>query len=103
MLARMALPFRILAGALAGPLSAQAGQGTYTTVPIASETIPMPDGAMHVLGDYRQIMLASSPTFPTHNTRGDCLGLVRIVDGKPAAAGGSCFGQSVTATRCGGK
>ena len=95
MLSRMALPFMIVVGALASPLSAQSGQGTYTTVSIASDTIPMPDGATHVLGHYRQVMLASSPTFPTHNTMGDCAGLIRIVDGKPAAASGSCFGQSM--------
>lgn len=93
MRSRLALPLVILIGA-AAPLSAQAGQGTYMTVPVASDTMAMPDGSMQLLGHYEQIVLANTPTHLMNDTKGKCVGLFRVVDGKPASASGICFTQA---------
>lgn len=94
MFKRSILPSLFLVAALAGPLAAQSGQGTFSTIPMAADTIAMPDGAMHMLLHYQQITLANSASFPIHNTKLDCVGMFRVVGEMPEAGSGSCFGQA---------
>ncbi len=93
MQSRIAPLVTILAFAAAAPLAAQGGQGTYSTVPTASDTMVMPGNAVHMLFHYQQVTLATAPAFPIHNTKGDCIGMMRIEGEKPVAGSGSCFAQ----------
>jgi len=95
MLTRTVLPLAFLLGGLASPLAAQAGQGTFTTVTISATNTVLPDSAVQTLQHYRQISLANAPTFPLHNTKGDCVGLFRVVKGAAVAGSGSCFVQAM--------
>jgi hypothetical protein len=94
MIKRSTVTSMMLAVALAGPLAAQSGQGTFATLPVVADTMAMPDGATHIINHYQQITLADSPTFPIHNTKLDCVGMFRIVNDMPEAGSGSCFGQA---------
>ncbi|MDH3455535.1 MAG: hypothetical protein OER90_01720 [Gemmatimonadota bacterium] len=95
MFKRSAFPSLMLVVGLAGPLAAQSGTGTFSTIPMASDTIAMPDGAAHIMNHYQQITLANSATYPIHNTKLDCVAMFRIVGDMPQAGSGSCFGQSL--------
>ena len=95
MLIRRVLPLAFLVGGLAGPLAAQAGQGTFTTVTISADDTVLPDSTVQTLQHYRQITLANTPTFPLHNTKGDCVGQFRVAKGAAVAGSGSCFVQAM--------
>ena len=95
MLTRTTLPLALLVLGLAGPVAAQAGQGTFTTITISAEQTVLPDSTVQMLQHYRQITLANTPAYPLHNTKADCVGQFRVAKGAAVAGSGSCFVQAM--------
>lgn len=80
---------------LAAPVAAQTGQGTYTIVSLGLDTASMAGDTVTLLNHYRMVTLASAPSFPIHNVKNDCVGMLRTTGNAVASASGSCFAQSI--------
>lgn len=72
-------------------LAAQAGEGTYTTVPVKADTVTMPDGAVHITSQYTMIAQSTTAGHPFHNTKSECIGMFRVAGETVESASGSCF------------
>jgi len=71
---------------------AQSFNGTYMTSNISEQTTEMEDGSAQVLSHYRFMTRANDPSYPLHNTGGECVGLIRVsAEGMTSGGSGSCF------------
>lgn len=78
--------------ATAGAQMKGASKGSYATMPVAADTMQMPDGQMLIGGRYDQVTFANDPASPLSNAKARCTSAMVVgKDGKTVSFSGACF------------